>query len=287
MRRFAVTVGAGALAAGLVAGQAHAADAQIYHPQLPPAGDALYAPASIISASLDILGGVNFGGGNNASGTGLSMSGVGRVNLVVHDGWNVQADVAGTAWTSYDFLGPTLNLDHTHVALTGYLYKRGPGWAFGPYVSFERRASIDEKLAFFGFGYLPRFGPWEVHAYAQVGVVTNSGASGHVLGGQVGAQYWFTNNTAVGADAMYHSFNQGGANTGVVTLAANVLHKLDRWPIALLGAVRWDSYSGAASASVASVTGGLRFYIPGPPDALSETDTGPAFTTRLSLPMNL
>ena len=212
------------------------------------------------------------------------MSGIGRVNLLLHDAWNLQVDAQGIAQSSYDFLGANQN-EHSDIALTAYLYKRSGGWAFGPYVSFEQRASLFEKFLKFALAVGPTFGPWEFHGYAEAGFVTNAGQTGSMVSGQAGALYWLDRNTEIGGDLMFSSFN-GGGTTNVVTVAAHALHRFDGWPVALFGTARLDSYSGNTSGTAATLMVGTRFYInPSAPDARTDMDTGPAFTTRLPLPL--
>ena len=283
MHRMLVTV---ALAATLGAGTAMAGDL-LYHPA--PSGSPFYGGGSMITAQVDIGGGLAFASGAAASGTGGVYSGTGRASMNLRDNWNLQVEVLGMLMAQNDLLDSSaVNLDHMNVGGTVYLYKRDGTRAYGPGITIERRASDIEFFKGVVFGFDPRHGPWEYHGYAQIGWLTTGTANGLGLGGQLGAQYWMDRNTALGADIAAYNFNMPGGTSTVLTGALTALRRHDTLPIAGYGQLRVDSYSGVSTGTLVTATAGARFYInPYATDAQSDAETGPAFTTRLRLPARL
>jgi opacity protein-like surface antigen len=103
-------VTASAFCAAILAGQALAGDLD-YYPKA-PAGSAYYGPASMVTAQVDIAGGLAFASGD-ASGAAGVLSGAGRANMQLRGPWNLQVDVYGQSVSMYDFLDANaVNLNH-------------------------------------------------------------------------------------------------------------------------------------------------------------------------------
>jgi hypothetical protein len=233
-----------AAVAAVFAGPAFAADLSMP----PPAGDPIYAPAPMaLVGHLEL--GVGFGKSDlDSDGVGL-FEGAGRVNIPLHNDWNIQVDLNAAATFesggySYASAGPAAHVWHRGPAGAVGVFG-GAGFGGGGtlgYVGAE--ATIDPTAnttlglqASYGFGSYG-YNYWNVRGWAN---------------------YYFNPDTKLRGDVGYTSTNEGGS---VWNVAAELEHRFDARPVSIFGRVGYASatYNGSSSSSWIGM-GGIRLFL--------------------------
>ena len=220
-------------------------------------------------AHIDVLGGVFTGSGSSVtSGSGGALGGTARVNVPLHDWWNLQVDLSGLG----TFVSGNTTLTHTDLSGTLHLYARMPGWNLGAYAGLTRQSSLDPRFVTrFGGEVGVPLGRFYVGANAGFGLVSDNGNSGTMFEGGVNGRYEFTRNAMVRGDLLYTNFSGiPFSNYHVVSAAITGQYRFDDMPVGLFGTARWDCYSGDISASTFSALFGATIYIDPPGSTLED-----------------
>lgn len=243
-----------AAVAAVVAGPAIAADFS----QPPPAGDPIYAPKS-----MTLVGHLELGVGfinSNSDNAGM-FAGAGRVNIPLHNDWNIQADLnAAAVFQSGGYstvgAGPAVHVWHRGaqgaVGVFGGVLFGGATTGFG-----GAEATVD------------------VSPSTTLGIQASAGSTS---AGSSHATYWnvrgwgnfyFTPDTKLRGDLGYTS----APGASVWNVAATLEHRFTASPMSVFGRVAYVNGSGnGSSASAWSGAVGLRLFLDPPGTTLRDHD---------------
>jgi hypothetical protein len=242
-----------AVVASAFAGPALAADLSA-----PPAGDPIYAPAPMAMVGHLELGLGFIKADGYSEGYGI-FSGAGRVNVPLHNDWNIQVDLNAAATFESDGYSSTSVLPAAHV------WHRGPGGAIGVFGGVALGGGT--------VGLVGVEGTYDVAPNATLGASAAYGA------GTYGFNYWtvrgwanyyFTPDTKLRGDVIYSSSND---NANVWGVMAKLEHRVTGTAFSAFGQVAYSnaSYSGSSIGSWSGLVG-LRLFLDQPGTTLQAHD---------------